>query len=102
MNLMAEKKIPNKYLAILLSVLIPGLGQVAQRRYRSGIIIFVGFATALATRALVWQSNLVCNSGTIMDLEYLECCLNKGAKRTDSDHFVAGNGVRYWRPGNRV
>jgi len=45
---MTDKKIPNKLLVVLLSVLIPGLGQVFQRRYRAGIAIFIGFATSLA------------------------------------------------------
>jgi len=48
MSIMAEKKIPNKFLVILLSILVPGLGQIIQRRYRAGISIFIGFATALA------------------------------------------------------
>jgi phosphonate transport system permease protein len=45
---MANNKIPNKFLVVMLSALIPGLGQVLQRRYRAGISIFIGFATSLA------------------------------------------------------
>ena len=45
---MADKKTPNKVLAILLSILVPGLGQVFQRRYRAGIALFIGFATSMA------------------------------------------------------
>lgn len=45
---MADKKTPNKVIAILLSILMPGLGQVFQRRYRAAIALFIGFATSLA------------------------------------------------------
>jgi phosphonate transport system permease protein len=50
---MADKKTPNKTLAIVLSILIPGLGQVFQRRYRAAIAIFIGFTTSLAI--VVWH-----------------------------------------------
>ncbi len=45
---MADKKTPNKILAIILSILVPGLGQVVLRRYRAAIALFIGFATSLA------------------------------------------------------
>lgn len=35
-------------MAIVLSILVPGLGQVVQRRYRAAIALFIGFATSLA------------------------------------------------------
>lgn len=48
---MADKKSLPKILTILLSVLLPGLGQVFQRRIRTGIYIFIAFATAFGITA---------------------------------------------------
>ncbi|MBA3075417.1 MAG: phosphonate ABC transporter, permease protein PhnE [Anaerolineae bacterium] len=45
---MTDKKIFPKSLSILISIILPGLGQVFQRKYRSGISFFIAFATALA------------------------------------------------------
>ena len=47
-NPYGEKKVPSKIITILLSILLPGLGQVFQRKFRAGISIFLAFATALA------------------------------------------------------
>ena len=45
---MAEKNVPSKVITILLSTLLPGLGQVFNRKFRAGIAYFLAFATALA------------------------------------------------------
>jgi len=45
---MTDKKIFPKSISFLFSILIPGLGQVFQRKYRSGISLFLVFATSLA------------------------------------------------------
>jgi phosphonate transport system permease protein len=48
-------KSPSKILTILLSCLIPGLGQLLQGKYRRGIYVFVGIATAVAT--ILWYGH---------------------------------------------
>lgn len=48
---MADKKSLPKFLTILLSIVLPGLGQVFHRRIRTGIYIFIAFATALGITA---------------------------------------------------
>ncbi|HBF41600.1 MAG TPA: phosphonate ABC transporter, permease protein PhnE [Anaerolineaceae bacterium] len=57
---MADKKSLLKILTILLSVILPGLGQVFQRRVRTGIYIFIAFSTALGITAWyarpIWYS----------------------------------------------
>lgn len=45
---MANIKAPNKKLSVLLSCLLPGLGQLVQRKYRAGISIFLAAVTAFA------------------------------------------------------
>lgn len=45
---MTKTKTAPKWLAILLSAILPGLGQAFQRRIRTGIYIFLAFATSLA------------------------------------------------------
>jgi len=45
---MTKTKTAPKWLAILLSAILPGLGQACQRRIRTGIYIFLAFATSLA------------------------------------------------------
>jgi phosphonate transport system permease protein len=48
---MADKKSLPKILTILLSIVLPGLGQVFQRRIRAGVYVFIAFATALGITA---------------------------------------------------
>jgi TM2 domain-containing membrane protein YozV len=45
---MTNSKLPSKGLSIFLSILIPGLGQFLQRKFRAGISIFLATATAFA------------------------------------------------------
>ena len=45
---MTDKKNFPRTLSVLLSIILPGLGQIFQRKYRSGISLFLAFATALA------------------------------------------------------
>ena len=45
---MTKTKIAPKWLAIVLSAILPGLGQAFQKRIRTGIYIFLAFATSLA------------------------------------------------------
>jgi phosphonate transport system permease protein len=52
---MANQKNLPKSISILLSCLIPGLGQLIQRKYRAGISIFLAVATAFAV--CIWYSN---------------------------------------------
>ncbi|MHC1740457.1 MAG: phosphonate ABC transporter, permease protein PhnE [Anaerolineaceae bacterium] len=52
---MANQTKPNKIISVILSCLVPGLGQVIQRKVRAGISIFLAFATSLAI--CVWYSN---------------------------------------------
>lgn len=54
---MADKKTPPKIVSILLSVIIPGLGQITQRKYRNGIALFLVFATSLAT--VIWYGKII-------------------------------------------
>jgi phosphonate transport system permease protein len=49
---MTNKKVPSKVIPIILSILLPGLGQVFQRKYRAGVSIFIAFVTAVA--AALW------------------------------------------------
>jgi phosphonate transport system permease protein len=51
-----NKKTLPKLVSILLSCLVPGLGQVLQRKYRRGIYIFAAAATSLFT--VLWYGNL--------------------------------------------
>ncbi len=51
---MTKSKTTPKWLAILLSALLPGLGQAFQRRIRTGIYVFLAFATSLAI--VFWDS----------------------------------------------
>lgn len=48
---MANLRIPSKWFSALLSALLPGLGQVFQKRIKAGIYIFLAFATAVAVVA---------------------------------------------------
>jgi len=52
--MMANPTNPKRIISILLSCLVPGLGQMVQKKYRAGISIFLAFATALAV--CVWYS----------------------------------------------
>jgi phosphonate transport system permease protein len=45
---MTDKKYFPKTLSILLSIILPGLGQVFQRKYRSGFSFFIAFSTSFA------------------------------------------------------
>lgn len=45
---MTDKRKFPKWLSVLFSIILPGLGQVFQRQYRSGISIFLAFFTSLA------------------------------------------------------
>lgn len=52
MTSMAEKPTRSRLITIILSVLVPGLGQLFQRKYRAAIAIFLAVATSLAV--VVW------------------------------------------------
>ena len=54
---MTDKKTPSRLITILLSVILPGLGQLFQRKYRAGIAIFLAFATALGV--VIWYGKPV-------------------------------------------
>lgn len=59
---MSNLKTPSKWLSILLSILLPGLGQILLRRVKAGIYIFLAFATALAVA--IWYGNNTGNGFT--------------------------------------
>jgi phosphonate transport system permease protein len=46
----AKKPIP-RFVSILLSILLPGLGHVSQRRFKGGLYTFIAFATSVAVVA---------------------------------------------------
>lgn len=52
MNAMTQKRSPSKWLSVIASLLIPGLGQILQKKYRAGIAIFLAVATSVAV--VVW------------------------------------------------
>ena len=54
---MTDKKTPSRLITIILSVILPGLGQIFQRKFRAGIAIFLAFATALGV--VIWYGKPV-------------------------------------------
>lgn len=111
---MTQKHTPSKLVIGILSTLIPGLGQVVQKKYRNGISIFLAFATALAVTlwyqkpiwfiipVLLWIWNIwdaVSQSKTagaiIPVLLWLVMAYGIGGKVTEFDlKALLGNGSR--------
>ncbi len=56
---MANSRTPSKWLPILLSILLPGLGQVFLRKFRAGLYIFLAFATSLGV--VFWYTGSFAN-----------------------------------------
>jgi phosphonate transport system permease protein len=52
---MNQPKITPKWLSVVFSVILPGLGQIFQRRFRAGIYILIAFATSAAI--VIWYGN---------------------------------------------